>query len=87
MTTAIINSFATRLGLRPGQAQHLIALANKAADVQTDWHNGDASDAQADTAIKAVDDYASRFGLKTDWNPGLYPLFIAPNGEKLNVPD
>lgn len=87
MTTAIINSFATRLGLRPGQAQHLIALANKAAEVQTNWHNGDATEEQADTAIHNVNEYASRFNIGTDWNPGLYPLFIAPNGEKLNVPD
>lgn len=84
---AVTCSFATRLNLRPGQAQHLIALANKAADVQTNWHNGDASEEQVDTAIKQVDDYASRFGIKTDWNPGLYPVFIAPNGERLNLPD
>ena len=67
-------AFAAQLGLLPGQASHLIALANKAAFVQEKWHNGDATDAQADTAVQAVETYTTQFGIQTQW-PGLYPTF------------
>ena len=67
-------AFSQQLNIRSGIARHLIGLANNAATVQEMWHNGDATDDQADTAMQAVITYAANFGIRTTW-PGLYPNF------------
>jgi len=81
--TAVLTRFAERMGISIHQARRLQTLVNKAADAQTDEHNTGAS---ADEQTNAVDQYANSIGLGTDWNPGIYPLFV--KGEhKEQLPD
>ena len=87
MTTSTTRDyFVAQLGLHPGQAEHLIILINKAARIQTDWHNGDATDVQADTAVEAVNKYAKQHKIRVSW-PGLYPVFKTSDGTEVHLPD
>jgi len=55
--------------------KHYVRLANKAANVQVDWHNGDATESQANAAVQKFEDRVKIDGFDTIW-PGLYPVLV-----------
>lgn len=66
-------------------ARKLMTLVEAAEKVQTDWHNGEASDRQANAACQAVSDQAAKLGYSVNW-PGIFPVLVK-DGNIIDLPD
>lgn len=85
MKRAVYAAFAKRLGLTPQQGRHLISLSYEAHNVQVDWHNGRATESQAQKAVNAVAAYVKRFNVEM-LDVGLWPVF-RKDGQDIYLPD
>lgn len=78
------NVLAGRMGIKIGQLNRLVGLANKANNAQVAEHNTPNSPDSGPT-LQAVEDYAKQLGFAVQW-PGLYPTFHK-DGETFHMPD
>lgn len=84
-TDPVVRTFADRHKITPSQVKRLVAMADIAAEAQTDWHNGGPESIMKLHCGK-FEEYANRLGFTVDWNPGLYPL-LKKDGVEEHLPE
>lgn len=78
--------FADTFRITIEQVDQLINLVTIAEKTQTNYHNGNASEEQANKAVAKVEEFATNvMKAETQW-PDLFPLFSF-NGKQYELPE
>ena len=86
--TAVADYFVQQTGMDQGQARYFLRLCGQREKAEVRCCNERDPDNSlrkaADKATDAVEKYATKFGLLTDW-PGLWPVLVK-DGRSIYLP-